>query len=193
MLFALGLILHAHPSLGPNAQKLILNKSIDTLPPDLRLLRQQSRPILHHVTDPLTPKPKSRPKSTTTSSISTATAASHTRRSHASTKPGQQIRKIKTRTNRPAAVANRRIQRKTHKPHSGKPTGTKQTQRRNSRQLRRRNPRSIQHHRKFRRPSHAAKRHQRSLRRDTDRSLLLVLSHSPQRCLLHRRPDRPCV
>ncbi len=72
----------------------------------------------------------------------------------------QQIRQIEAGTNRPAAVANRRIQRETHSLIPASPLGRSKTQRRNSRQLRRRSPRSIQHHRKFRRPSHAAERRQ---------------------------------
>jgi len=39
---------------GPNAQKLIVNKSIDTLPPDVRTFFDNSRAALvQHVTDPL--------------------------------------------------------------------------------------------------------------------------------------------
>ena len=39
---------------GPNAQKLIINKSIDTLPPDLRAFFDNGRAVLvQHVTDPL--------------------------------------------------------------------------------------------------------------------------------------------
>jgi hypothetical protein len=39
---------------GPNAQKLIVNKSIDTLPPDVRAFFDNSRAMLvQHVTDPL--------------------------------------------------------------------------------------------------------------------------------------------
>src|SRR5262249_54881546 len=39
---------------GPNAQKLIVNKSIDTLPPDIRAFFENSRQMLvQHVTDPL--------------------------------------------------------------------------------------------------------------------------------------------
>ena len=39
---------------GPNAQKLIVNKSIDTLPPDIRAFFESSRAMLiQHVTDPI--------------------------------------------------------------------------------------------------------------------------------------------
>ena len=44
---------------GPNAQKLIVNKSIDTLPPDLRAFFESSRQqLLAHVNDPLNDEAK---------------------------------------------------------------------------------------------------------------------------------------
>jgi|tagenome__1003787_1003787.scaffolds.fasta_scaffold20956758_2 hypothetical protein len=54
MLFALGLIIPPAQAWGPNAQKLILNKSIDTMPPDVRAFFDNSRAtMIQHVTDPL--------------------------------------------------------------------------------------------------------------------------------------------
>jgi hypothetical protein len=50
---------HSAQAWGPNAQKLIVNKSIDTLPPDLRAFFDSSRQqLLAHVNDPLNDEAK---------------------------------------------------------------------------------------------------------------------------------------
>ena len=110
---------------GASAQRMIVGKAVDTLPPDLRPFFDDNRPYLAlHVADPLdaeakdahrTPQPLHLSRSIWPIPVHHASSRLQSRR--------QQVQQIETRTDRFAAVADRRLQRKADHIVSARPLG----------------------------------------------------------------------
>ena len=136
---------------GRNANKLVVNKAIETLPPDIREFFESNRALLsQHVTDPLDSIAKTAAEKPQSFSVSGQVRTISIRRASAKLQSGgHQIWQDQAAGQRLAAVAGRRVQPETDGGHEGWALGRSQTGRRDTGELCRGSSRPFQYHGRF--------------------------------------------